>query len=342
MVRPGVDAKIPDHGRALTVVLAYLARRLLTLVPLLLGITFVSFVVIQAAPGSPVELMTDMNPDASPEIRQKLEQYWGLDQPIHVQYWRWLRRLAVGDFGASFATDQRPVLDKITEALPITLLLNALSLALILLLSIPIGVYSATHRYSALDRVSTVVVFLGFAMPTFWLALLCMMLFGVELGWLPISGLQSLQHDELSTFGQFLDRVRHLVLPVVISSITSLAGLSRYMRSSMLEVVRQDYITTARSKGLSERTVIYRHALRNALLPVVTILGLSIPGLIGGAVIFETMFAIPGMGRLFYDSVMQRDYMVVMGVLVMGAVLTLLGNLLADIMYAIVDPRLRR
>lgn len=321
---------------------AYLARRLITLIPLLLGITFVSFVVIQAAPGSPVELMTDMNPDASPELRQKLEQYWGLDQPIHVQYWRWLQRLAVGDFGVSFAADQRPVLDKITDALPITLLLNALSLAFILLMSIPIGVYSATHRYSTLDRVTTVLVFLGFAMPTFWLALLCMMLFGVELGWLPISGLQSLQHEQLSIFGRFLDRARHLVLPVVISSVTSLAGLSRYMRSSMLEVIRQDYITTARSKGLSERVVIYRHALRNALLPVVTILGLSVPGLIGGAVIFETMFAIPGMGRLFYDSVMQRDYMVVMGVLVMGAVLTLVGNLLADIMYAIVDPRLRR
>jgi peptide/nickel transport system permease protein len=323
-------------------VLAYLARRMITLVPLLLGITFVSFVVIQAAPGSPVELMTDMNPDASPELRQRLEQYWGLDQPIHVQYWRWLQRIAVGDFGVSFAADQRPVLDKIADALPITLLLNALSLAFILFMSIPIGVYSATHRYSALDRVTTVLVFLGFAMPTFWLALLCMMLFGVELGWLPISGLQSLQHEQLSTFERFLDRARHLVLPVVISSVTSLAGLSRYMRSSMLEVVRQDYITTARSKGLSERVVIYRHALRNALLPVVTILGLSVPGLIGGAVIFETMFAIPGMGRLFYDSVMQRDYMVVMGVLVMGAVLTLVGNLLADIMYAIVDPRLRR
>lgn len=342
MVRSGFDAEVSNHGRALTIVVAYLARRLITLIPLLLGITFVSFVVIQAAPGSPVELMTDMNPDASPELRQKLEQYWGLDQPIHVQYWRWLQRLAVGDFGVSFAADQRPVLDKITDALPITLLLNALSLAFILLMSIPIGVYSATHRYSTLDRVTTVLVFLGFAMPTFWLALLCMMLFGVELGWLPISGLQSLQHEQLSIFGRFLDRARHLVLPVVISSVTSLAGLSRYMRSSMLEVIRQDYITTARSKGLSERVVIYRHALRNALLPVVTILGLSVPGLIGGAVIFETMFAIPGMGRLFYDSVMQRDYMVVMGVLVMGAVLTLVGNLLADIMYAIVDPRLRR
>ena len=283
-----------------------------------------------------------MNPDASPELRERLEEYWGLDQPVHVQYWRWLRRIAVGDFGVSFAADQRPVLDKIAEALPITLLLNALSLALILAMSIPIGVYSATHRHSAVDRFATVLVFLGFAMPTFWLALLCMMLFGVELGWLPISGLQSLEHESYSTLGRLADRVKHLILPVTIASVTSLAGLSRYMRSSMLEVVRQDYITTARAKGLSERAVIYKHALRNALLPVVTILGLSVPGLIGGAVIFETIFAIPGMGRLFYDSVMMRDYMVVMGVLVMGAVLTLLGNLLADLMYAIVDPRMRR
>ena len=161
-------------------------------------------------------------------------------------------------------------------------------------------------------------------------------------GWLPISGLRSFDHDTLSALGRFVDVAKHLVLPVCISGFTALAAMSRYMRSSMLEVVRQDYITTARAKGLSERTVIYRHALRNALLPVVTILGISIPGLIGGSVIFETIFAIPGMGRLFYDGVLQRDYMVVMGVLVIGAVLTLLGNLLADIMYAVVDPRLRK
>jgi peptide/nickel transport system permease protein len=253
-----------------------------------------------------------------------------------------VKRVAVGDFGVSFSTDRRPVADKIRQALPITLLLNVMSLALIMLVSIPIGVYSATNPYTFGDRTATVFVFLGFAMPTFWLALLCMMLFGVELGWLPISGLKSLDHESMSLLGRIVDRARHLILPVGIASITSLAGLSRYMRSSMLEVVRQDYITTARAKGLSERAVIYRHALRNALLPVVTILGLSIPGLIGGSVIFETIFAIPGMGRLFYDGVLQRDYMVVMGVLVIGAVLTLLGNLLADIMYAVVDPRLRK
>jgi peptide/nickel transport system permease protein len=179
-------------------------------------------------------------------------------------------------------------------------------------------------------------------MPTFWLALLCMMFFGVELGWLPISGLKSLEYESLSLVGKLGDRVRHLIMPVTIAAVTSLAGLSRYMRSSMLEVFRQDYMTTARAKGLPERAVVYRHGLRNALLPVVTILGLSLPSLIGGSVIFETIFAIPGMGRLFYTSVLMRDYTVVMGILVIGAVLTLVGNLLADVMYAVVDPRLRR
>jgi peptide/nickel transport system permease protein len=309
---------------------------------MLIGITFISFMVIQIAPGSPVELMTDMNPDASPELRQKLIEHWGLDQPLHIQYWRWLQKIAVGDFGISLSQDARPVVEKISEALPITLFLNTLSLLLILAMSIPIGVYSATHQYSAIDRATTVFVFLGFAMPTFWLAILCMMFFGVELGWLPISGLKSLDYDYLSPGQQLVDRIRHIILPVGIAALTSLAGMSRYARSSMLEVFRQDYVTTARAKGLSERTVIYKHALRNALMPVVTILGLSIPSLIGGSVIFESIFAIPGMGRLFYNSVLMRDYTVVMGVLVIGALLTLIGNLIADMMYAVVDPRLRR
>lgn len=309
---------------------------------MLIGITFISFMVIQIAPGSPVELMTDMNPDASPELRQKLIEHWGLDQPLHIQYWRWLQKIAVGDFGISLSQDARPVIEKISEALPITLFLNTLSLFLILVMSIPIGVYSATHQYSAIDRATTVFVFLGFAMPTFWLAILCMMFFGVELGWLPISGLKSLDYEYLSPGQQLLDRIRHIILPVGIAALTSLAGMSRYARSSMLEVFRQDYVTTARAKGLSERTVIYKHALRNALMPVVTILGLSIPSLIGGSVIFESIFAIPGMGRLFYNSVLMRDYTVVMGVLVIGALLTLIGNLIADMMYAVVDPRLRR
>jgi peptide/nickel transport system permease protein len=320
----------------------YLARRIAGLVPLLIGISFISFVVIQLAPGSPVERLTELNPKASPEVRERLEKAFGLDQPIYVQYVRWLGRMVKGDFGTSFSTDRRPVLEKIRDALPVTLLLNALELALILMIGIPIGVYSAVHPYSLSDRITTVFVFLGFAMPTFWIALLCMMLFGVKLGWLPISGLVSLDHAQLGGWARAWDLASHLILPVTVSAVTGLAGISRYMRSSMLEVIRQDYITTARAKGLSENAVVYSHALRNALLPVITILGLSLPSLIGGSVIFETIFAIPGMGRLFFDSVLSRDYPLVMGVLVIGAILTLLGNLLADVSYAIADPRLRR
>ncbi len=231
--------------------------------------------------------------------------------------------------------------DKIIERLPVTIAINLLSLMIIMAVAIPIGVLSAVHQDSLFDRVTAVVVFVGFAVPTFWLALLLMIFFGIHLGWLPISGLRSLNYEYLSAWGQLVDLAKHLILPVFISAFGGLAGLSRYMRANMLEVIRQDYILTARAKGLSERAVIYRHALRNALLPVITILGLSIPGLIGGSVIFETIFAIPGMGQLFYMSVMARDYPTVMGILLIGAILTLVGNLIADVSYAIADPRIR-
>lgn len=321
--------------------LVYLAKRLGLMVPLLIGITFISFLIMHLAPGSPTDVMTDLNPKVSALAKERLTKLYGLDQPLHVQYWRWLKRLAVLDFGQSFAPDGRPVINKIAERLPITVTINLLSLFLVIVISVPIGVYSATHRGSVFDQATTLFVFLGFASPTFWVALLAMILFGVNLGWLPISGIKSLNHDQLSGLGQFMDYAWHLFLPVTLSALVSLAGMSRYMRGNMLEVIRQDYITTARSKGLSERVVIYRHALRNALMPVITILGLSVPGLIGGSVIFESIFAIPGMGKLFYDAVMSRDYPLVMGGLVISAVLTLVGNLLADVGYALADPRVR-
>jgi peptide/nickel transport system permease protein len=322
--------------------LLYLVKRLIMMVPLLIGITFISFAVMHLAPGSPTDLATELNPKMSEIAKERLTKLYGLDQPMHLQYWNWLKRLVRLDFGRSFAPDGRPVLDKIAERLPITVTINVLGLMLVLVVAIPIGVYSATHRGSLFDQATTVFVFVGFATPTFWLALLCMILFGVKLGWLPISGIQSLNHDQLSLLGQLWDYARHLFLPVVLSAFAALAGMSRYMRANMLEVIRQDYITTARAKGLAERVVIYRHALRNALMPVITILGLSVPTLIGGSVIFESIFAIPGLGKLFYDGVMSRDYPLVMGGLVIGAVLTLLGNLLADLGYAAVDPRVRR
>lgn len=321
--------------------LPYIARRLLLLIPLLLGITLISFVVIHLAPGEPTDLQTQLNPQASSELQDRLRRQYGLDQPVHVQYGQWLVRLIRLDFGDSFSSDRRPVLEKILERLPVTILINLLSIALILAISVPLGILSAVRRNSVFDRGTTVLVFTGFAMPSFWLALLLMDWFGVRLGLLPISGLKSLGYEYLSFSGQLLDRISHLILPVFVSAIGGLAGFSRYMRSNMLDVIRQDYILTARAKGLSENAVIYKHALRNALLPVITILGLSVPGLIGGSVIFETIFAIPGMGKLFFDGVMMRDYPLIMGILVMGAVLTLLGNLLADICYALADPRIR-
>ena len=321
--------------------LHYLINRLLLLIPMLLGITLISFLVIHLAPGSPTDIQTMMNPKASLEAQKRLRELYGLDKPLHVQYMDWLTRLVHLDLGRSFSPDGRPVWDKIKERLPVTITINLLAMVLILAVAIPIGVIAATHPHSWFDRGTTLFVFLGFAMPGFWLALLLMMLFGVYLDWLPLSGLTSLFFDQLTLWEKIQDLARHLVLPVLVSAFGGLAGMSRYMRGNMLEVIRQDYITTARAKGLAERTVIFKHAMRNALLPVVTILGLSVPGLIGGSVIFESIFAIPGMGQLFYGAVMSRDYPLVMGELVIGAVLTLFGNLLADISYALVDPRLR-
>jgi peptide/nickel transport system permease protein len=296
---------------------------------------------MQLAPGDPTQLLVDLNPNMNEEAIKRIRAHYGLDDPWYVQYAKWLKNMLVLDFGRSFAPDNRPVIDKILERIPITLLINVLSMVLILGVAIPLGVMSAVKQDSLFDKGTTLFVFVGFAIPTFWLALLLMILFGVELNLLPISGFRSLQYEDLSPVGKVLDVSKHLILPVFVSAFGGLAGMSRYMRSNMLEVIRQDYITTARAKGLDERTVIFRHALRNALLPVITLLGLSVPGLIGGSVIFETIFAIPGMGQLFYQSVMMRDYPTIMGILVIGAILTLLGNLLADVSYSVADPRIR-
>ncbi len=318
----------------------YLLRRLYGLIPVLFGITVITFFVIHLAPGKPTRLQAEMSPRITLEAREKLDRLYGLDKPILAQYWRWINKLARFDLGTSF-TDDRPVSEKILERVPITIAINVLSLALIFLIAVPIGIAGAVSENSVFDKASTIFVFLGFAMPTFWLALLAMSLFGVYLGWLPILGIKSLDFEQFTFFGKALDLARHLILPVSISAFGGLAGISRYMRMSMLEVLHKDYIRTARAKGLSEGSVIYKHALRSALLPIVTIIGLSIPGLIGGSVIFESIFAIPGMGKLFFDSVMARDYPVIMGILFIGAILTLLGNLIADIMYAYADPRIR-
>ena len=318
----------------------YLIRRVIGLIPLLIGITLITFFVIHLAPGKPTDVLTDLNPKVSSQARERLARIYGLDQPLYAQYLQWVSRMARLDFGRSFA-DDRSVWDKIAERIPVTLWINLLAMALLFLAAVPLGVWGAVRAGTFWDHVTTLLIFIGFAAPTFWLALLLMQLFGIQLGWLPLSGLVSLDYDRMTLLEKGGDLIRHLILPIFISAFGGLAGVSRYMRTSLSEVLRQDYIRTARAKGLSERQVLYKHALRNALLPIVTILGLSVPGLLGGSVIFESIFAIPGLGRLFYDGVMARDYPVVMGILTIGAVLTLLGNLLADLGYAWVDPRIR-
>jgi peptide/nickel transport system permease protein len=321
--------------------LQYLLKRLFFMVPMLFGITLISFVVIHLTPGEPGVIGTEMNPKVTKQVRERIRSFYGLDQPLHIQYYLWLKRVVKLDFGISFSTDRRPVIDKIKERLPITITINILSMILIFFIGIPIGIYCARYKDSLMDKALTAFVFAGYAAPTFWLALLLMMFFGVYLELLPISGIKSFNFSELSPIEKLIDVVKHLVLPVGISAFGGLAGISRYMKSSLLEVLRQEYITTAYAKGLPEKIVLRKHALRNALLPVITILGLSVPGLIGGSVIFESIFSIPGMGQLFYMSVMARDYPTIMGILVIGAFLTLLGNLIADIAYAVADPRIR-
>jgi peptide/nickel transport system permease protein len=305
------------------------------------GITIISFWVIHLAPGSPTDLQTSMNPLVGQEARLRLEKLYGLDKPLHIQYINWLERLVRLDFGRSMSGDYRPVWDKIKERLPLTVGMNVASMVLTLLIAVPIGVAAAYYQGRWFDSISAVFVFIGFAMPGFWLALLMMLYFGIHLQWLPISGLTSLDYNSLTPLGKVLDIVKHMAMPIFIYTFGSLAGMSRFMRSSMLEVLRQDYILTARAKGLPLRTVIFKHALRNALLPVITILGLSVPGLIGGSVIIESIFALPGLGQLFYTAVMARDYPMIMGNLVLGAVLTLAGNMLADLCYGLADPRIR-
>ena len=323
--------------------LAYVLRRVILAIPLLIGITCISFLVIHLAPGDPAECggAGELGMRSSAHICEEVRRVYDLDKPLHVQYVRWLSRIARLDFGKSFSSDGRPVTQKIAERLPITLLLNVIELMIIVALAIPIGVGSATRQYSVFDKTTTIFVFVGFATPDFWFALLLMILFGVQLGWLPISGLRSLNWEYLSFWKQQWDFLSHLLLPITVATFGGLAGLSRYMRQSMLEVVRQDYIQAARAKGLSERVIVRKHALRNALLPIVTILALSLPGLIGGSVIVESIFAIPGMGQLMVQAVFERDYPVIMGNLVIVSVLTLIANLLADLSYGLVDPRIR-
>ena len=311
----------------------YTIRRILQMIPLMVGISLIIFLIIQAAPGGPEQMMLQSGLTINPSVIEAYRHRLGVDQPIYVQYFKWISAFVTGDLGISY-TSTRPVLTMITERLPATLELMAVSFVLAALIAIPMGIYSALHQYSFFDMVATTSSFLGIAMPVFWFGLILQLVFSVKLGWLPVSGTVTVGN---TSFG---DHILHLILPAVVLSLHYIAGWSRYMRSSMLGVIGSDYIRTARSKGLRENIVVFRHAVKNALIPVITIMALNLAGLFSGAVITETIFAWPGIGRLFIQAMYARDYPVLMGILMMGSLMVVVFNLLADLVYGWLDPRI--
>lgn len=322
----------------------YIIRRVLGAVPLILAIATLIFIVLHLAPGDPTATL--FGPDVAPEIVSQMTRNWGLDQPLHIQYLKWIGALFTGDLGWSYASGQR-VSAVLLHALPPTLLLTVSALILVFLLGVLIGVYQGVRQYSAGDNVLSVLALFFYSMPSFWLGLMLMLLFvqkAYQWGWLiafPASGMTGDGFATMSFGEQLLDIVRHMTLPVATLTLALTAGVARYTRGQMLEVVRQDYIRTARAKGLPERAVIFRHALRNSLIPVITLLGLYLPFLFSGTVFVEHIFAWPGMGRVIVQAINQRDYPVIMATSFFFSVLVVMGNLLADVLYAWADPRIR-
>lgn len=321
--------------------LIYTLRRLVYLVPTLFGITLVTFFIISLAPGDPVELIhgDTMSSNISPESYHEMLTLYGLDKPIHVRYFIWLKRLITLDFGESFL-DHRPVTTKILERLPATLILNITSLIIALILAIPLGLYSAMRQHSMFDKINGTVLYMLYSLPEFWVALLLIILFGVKLKILPFYGIESMNAHHMGFFAHMWDRILHMILPTFCLTYGSLAFLSRFVRGSTLEIIRQDYVRTAWAKGLNERDIVFKHVFKNTLIPMLTLLGILLPTLISGSVILEYIFSWPGIGALFFDAVLSRDYPTVMGLSFISAVLVLLSTLLADALYAWADPRI--
>ncbi|AZR72931.1 hypothetical protein BBF96_05710 [Anoxybacter fermentans] len=317
----------------------YIIRRILQFIPVLFLISLVSFILLINMPGDPIDMLMMSDPNITPEDIAALKKVYGLDQPFYLRYLRWIKRVLSGDLGFS-RQYKLPVLEIIKRNLGNTVLLIGSSFIIALTFAIPIGIFSAVKQYSIWDYFWTVYAFFGFSMPSHWFGLLVIYLFAVKLGWLPPAGFRSVS-VEPGLINLILDRIRYLILPAFTLGLISMAGWMRYMRSSMLEVIREDYIRTARSKGLSEKVVIYKHALRNALIPLITLIMLAIPGIFGGAIITEAVFAYPGMGRLFIHSINAHDTFITMAIVMFLAILTVIFNLIADICYALIDPRIR-
>jgi peptide/nickel transport system permease protein len=301
----------------------YILRKLLLMIPLLIGLTLIVFLILHLAPGDPVDLM--VGPNVTPEVYENITKKLGLDRPLYVQYFTFLKNILRGDLGTSILKNV-PVKDLIAERLPITLTLGVLSLLVSFAIALPIGIQAAKHRNKPVDYLSMTFALLGISIPTFGLGLSLLYIFAYKLRWFPVSGYGTL---------------KHLVLPVFTVGLTDAAVTARMVRSSMLEVMGEDYIRTARAKGLSEKVVMNKHALKNALISIITLLGMRIGWILGGSAILETVFSIPGLGRLMIDGIFSRDYPVVQGSMLILGASVLFGNLIADILYAVVDPRIK-
>ncbi|MDX1623092.1 MAG: ABC transporter permease [Gemmatimonadota bacterium] len=315
----------------------YLAKRFLQAIPILLGASTIIFFLMHAAPGDPTSIYL-ANPNIDPAVVEQMRRNLGLDQPVHVQYVKWLGSFLTGDFGYSFS-QHRPISDILKDAIPNTLLLSAVALTLIFLIGVVVGTVQAVRQYSWMDNIATVASFFFYSMPSFWFGLMLILLFSYKMQLLPASQMTSVDYEFLTVPNQWIDRLKHLLLPSLALGVGGAAAVARYMRSGMLEQIRQDYVRTARAKGLSERKVIFKHAMRNALIPVVTLLGLFFPFLMSGTVLIETIFAWPGMGRTIVNAIFMRDYPVVLASAFVIAVMVIVGNLIADVLYSVIDPR---
>lgn len=311
---------------------SYLIRRTLILIPLLIGLSIVMFTLIHAAPGDPVVAMMGPTAAGNPQYVELARANLGLDKSLPEQYIAWAKNLAKGDFGTAYTFGNKPVLELIKSRFWATVMLQGIALLLGILIAIPIGIVSATRQYSKTDNAVTIFSFIGLALPNFWLALLLQIWIAVKLGWLPVISTGQAN-------AEFPERIKYFILPVMVLVLPNIAYFARFMRSSMLEVKNQDYVTVARAKGLPNSSVLYRHSLRNALIPMITVIGLQIPTIIGGAVIIEQIFAWPGLGDLAVKAISQRDYPVILAITLLSGVVVMIVNLLVDVFYAIADPR---
>ncbi len=313
----------------------YLSRRFFQTLFILFILSIVIYYMLGLMPGDPIDLLISANPKVTKEDVVRLKKLYGLDQPIYIRYFKWLKQVVLHqDLGFS-RTHKKPTSELLQGRLVNTFKLMLASFLLSLLIALPIGIYSAIHHYSKSDFIISILAFIGISIPSFWLGLMLMALFSEKLGWLPASGMQTIGIDSLA------DKLKYMILPTLSVSVQSIGYWVRYMRSSMLEVIHKDYIRTARAKGLDEEVILFKHALRNALIPIITIMALSLPGLVSGATITEMIFSWPGMGRLLLDSVLSTDYYVAMIAFLLLAILTMASNFVADILYAVVDPRIR-